>query len=187
MVLSIHPLTKERFPEFERLFGASGAYSGCWCMFWKLRGKAFEKSTGSAAHEMQKSYVETGGVPGLIAYDADQPVGWIAIEPRSEYLRLAHSKVLQAIDAQPVWSVTCFFVDKRYRHKGLMVKLLRAAIEYVKAKGGRIVEGYPLEAKGKLPSSYLYTGNASTFRKAGFTKAGRNVPHRPIYRHYIGG
>ena len=28
-----HPLTKDRWIDFEALFGARGAYGGCWCMW----------------------------------------------------------------------------------------------------------------------------------------------------------
>ncbi|MEW5939636.1 MAG: GNAT family N-acetyltransferase, partial [Chloroflexota bacterium] len=104
--LEFHPLTPDRFADFERLFGPRGATGGCWCMFWKLRGKAFEQASGEIAHQMQKSVVDSGVVPGLLAYADGAPIGWIAVEPRSAYLRLAHSKVLQPVDEQEVWSVT---------------------------------------------------------------------------------
>ncbi|MBO0824979.1 MAG: hypothetical protein J2P27_14165, partial [Actinobacteria bacterium] len=34
--LSIKPLTTERWPAFEDLFGRAGASNGCWCMYWRL-------------------------------------------------------------------------------------------------------------------------------------------------------
>ena len=32
----VHPLTSRRWPDFETLFGAHGAYGGCWCR-WIMR------------------------------------------------------------------------------------------------------------------------------------------------------
>ena len=182
--LSFHPLTPDRFPDFERLFGSRGATGGCWCMFWKLRGKAFEVASGDIAHQMQKSVVDSGIVPGLLAYADDQPIGWIAVEPRSQYPRLAHSRVLQPIDEQEVWSVPCFFVDRKFRGQGVTVSLLKAAVEYVRSKGGS-VEGYPVEPRGQIPDVFAYTGTSSAFQKAGFKEVVRNSPTRPIFRYRI--
>lgn len=181
--LSFHPLTPDRFSDFEQLFGPRGACGGCWCMFWKLRGLAFDENTGEPARQMQKSVVDSGAVPGLLAYNDDQPIGWIAIEPRSAYPRLAHSRVLKPVDEQNVWSVTCFFVDRKYRKQGITIGLLKAAIEYVQSKGGRIVEGYPVDARDNIPDAFAYTGTMSAFKRAGFKEVARNSPRRPIVRY----
>ncbi len=183
--LSFHPLTPGRFADFERLFGPRGATGGCWCMFWKLRGKAFSENTGEPARQMQKSSVDSGTVPGLLAYADKRPVGWIAVEPRVAYPRLAHSRVLQPVDHQEVWSVPCFFVERKFRRQGVAVSLLKAAVEYVKSKGGRIVEGYPVEPGGRMPDVFAYTGTSSAFKKAGFKEVARNSPTRPIFRYKI--
>ena len=112
--LSFHPLTQKLWRDFEMLFGNNGACGGCWCMFWKLRGKAFDESRGDTARQMQKSVVDSKTVPGLLAYSEGYPVGWIAIEPRSAYPKLAHSRVLKPVDDKEVWSVTCFFTEWRH-------------------------------------------------------------------------
>ena len=183
--LSFHPLTPDRFGDFERLFGPRGATGGCWCMYWKLRGKAFDEHKGDANRQMQKSVVDAGTVPGLLAYADSQPIGWIAVEPRGAYPRLAHSRVLQPVDDQPVWSVTCFFVAKKYRRGGIMVELLKAAVEHVRAHGGKIVEGYPVDVQKDMPAPFIYTGTASAFQHAGFKEVARNTPTRPIFRFEI--
>lgn len=183
--LTFKTLTAGNFVDFERLFGPRGACAGCWCTFWKLRGKAYSDAAGDKAHDMQKIIVESGEIPGLLAYDGDQPVGWIAVEPRSAYPKLAHSRVLVPVDDQPVWSVTCFFVEKNYRRQGLTVFLLGAAIKHVRSLGGRIVEGYPVDAKDDAPAPFIFTGTASAFRQAGFKEVARNSPARPIFRYFI--
>jgi hypothetical protein len=104
--LTYHPLTQKLWRDFEMLFGVNGACGGCWCMYWKLRGKAFSENAGDSARQMQKSIVDSGISPGLIAYLDGYPVGWVAVEPRSVYPRLAHSRILKPADDQAVWSVT---------------------------------------------------------------------------------
>lgn len=183
--LSFHPLTQKLWRDFEILFGDNGACGGCWCMHWKLRGKAFDENKGDRARQMQKSVVDSKKVPGLIAYSDGYPVGWIAIEPRSEYPKLAHSRVLAPVDDEEVWSVTCFFVEKRNRKKGIAVELLRAAILHVENQGGKIIEGYPVDSKENQPAPFVFTGTASAFVKAGFKEVARNSPARPIFRYYI--
>ncbi len=183
---SLRPLTPGLWADFEHLFGPRGACGGCWRMFWKLRGKAFDENTGEPTRQMQKSYVESGAVPGLLAFEDDEPVGWIAIEPRSAYPKLAHSRVLKPVDDENVWSVTCFFVAKQARRQGLTVKLLKAAVDYVRGQGGRIVEGYPVDAKKDMPAPFVHTGIAAAFQKAGFVEAARRSEKRPIMRYSIG-
>lgn len=186
--LAVHPLTPQRWPDFEQLFGPRGACAGCWCMFWKLANKEFGALAYDGNKVAQKAAVESGTVPGLLAYSGDEAVGWIAVEPRTEYPRLARSRVLKPVDDQPVWAITCFFTRKDFRDQGVTVALLKAAVAHVKKHGGKLVEGYPVEPKrGKMPAAFAYTGLASAFCKAGFREVARNSETRPIFRFEIGG
>jgi GNAT superfamily N-acetyltransferase len=184
--LSFRPLTPDLWADFELLFGPRGACAGCWCTFWKLRGKAFDENTGEPARQMQKSIVDSGTVPGLLAFYGDEPVGWIAVESRSAYPKLAHSRILKPVDDANPWAVTCFFVAKQARRQGLTVEMLKAAIRYVQEQGGKILEGYPVDAKKDLPDVYVYHGTAAAFRKAGFVEVARRSETRPIMRFFIG-
>ena len=129
--LSFKPIKRNLWTDFEELFGPNGACAGCWCMFWKLRGKAYDEARGLETRQMHKSIVDSGVATGLLAYLHGEVVGWIAVEPRESYPRLAHSRTLQPVDEQAVWSVTCFFVAKRFRRQGITVELLKAAVEHV--------------------------------------------------------
>jgi hypothetical protein len=68
---------------------------------------------------------------------------------------------------------------------GITVEMLKAAVEYVKKQGGRIVEGYPVDAQKDLPAPFIYTGTASAFQQAGFKEVARRSPTRPIFRFVI--
>src|SRR6266498_1885020 len=72
--LSFHPLTQKLWRDFEMLFGRHGACGGCWCMYWKLRGKDFSENTGDVMRQKQKSVVDSKIVPGLLAYSEGYPV-----------------------------------------------------------------------------------------------------------------
>ena len=186
--LEFHPLTIHRWLDFEELFGERGACGGCWCMWWRLKRSEFERTKGEGNRLAMKAIVESGVVPGILAYVGDKPVAWCSVAPREHFPVLGRSRILKPIDDTPVWSIVCFFVDKRYRNQGMSVRLLGAAIEYVKQQGGKVLEGYPVEPKkDRTPAVFAFTGLASAFRKAGFVKCLRRSETRPIMRFYIEG
>jgi len=185
--LRFHPLTPDRWGDFETLFGPSGAYGGCWCMWPRLRRKEFDAHSGAENKEAMKGAVDSGEEPGLLAYSGEEPVGWVALAPRERLAHLERSRTLKRVDDRPVWSTVCFVVDKRVRGRGMMTKLLAAAVEQARRHGATIVEGYPVEPKGALSGYSGYTGIVSTFRKAGFVEVARRSERQPIMRYYIGG
>jgi len=185
--LEFHPLTPDRWRDFETLFGPRGAYGGCWCMWPRLRQKEFDANSDADNRRAMKEVVASGEEPGLLAYAGGKPVGWVALAPRERLAHLERSRNLKRVDDQPVWSIVCFVVDKPARGGGMMAKLLSAAIHSARERGARIVEGYPVEVTGKLTGYSGYTGVVSAFRKAGFVEVARRSPRQPIMRYYIGG
>ena len=181
----LRPLTPDRWRDFETLFGPSGAYGGCWCMWPRLRRKEFGANSGAENKEAMRKAVDGGEEPGLLAYSGGEPVAWVALAPRERYAHLEHSRTLKRVDDQPVWSIVCFVVVKRVRGRGMMAKLLSAAVEHARRHGATIVEGYPVEPKGALSGYSGYTGIVSTFRKAGFVAVARRSQRQPIMRYYI--
>jgi GNAT superfamily N-acetyltransferase len=180
------PLTSERWSDFEELFGKHGACGGCWCMWWRLKRSEFVKQKGEGNRKAMKHIVGSGEIPGILAYEDNKAIGWCSVGPREVFKTLERSRILKPVDSQAVWSVVCFFVAKPLRRKGLTVRLLEAAIEYVEKQGGKIVEGYPSEPNRDLPDAFVYTGLTSAFRKAGFTETLRRSRSRPIMRFAIG-
>jgi len=91
--------------------------------------------------------------------------------------------VLKPVDDKPVWAISCLFVKKTYRRKGLSVKMLRAAAEFAVKQGAITVEGYPVEpAMASMPDPFVWTGIPSAFRAAGFKEVLRRSKSRPIMR-----
>jgi GNAT superfamily N-acetyltransferase len=133
-----------------------------------------------------KAIIESGEIPGILAYADGQPVGWCSVAPREKFPALDRSRILQKIDDTPVWSITCFFIDKRYRGKGLSVQLIKAAVAHVKKQGGSVLEAYPVEPKKKrMPPAFAWTGLAAAFVRAGFVECARRSETRPVMRFYI--
>jgi hypothetical protein len=84
--LFFRPLTLKEWKDFENLFGEKGACAGCWCMYWLMNKKEYdEKRKDGRTKEEMKKLVNNKVIPGIIAYDNDKPVGWIAIQKREKY------------------------------------------------------------------------------------------------------
>ena len=183
--LEFNPLTPERWRDFETLFGERGACGGCWCMWWRIARSQYETQKGARNKRAMKNLVDGGHTPGILVYQNGQPIGWCSVAPRESFSRLERSRGLKPVDEQPVWSVVCFFVAKEHRRNGLSVKLLKAAIEFVRGQGGRIIEGYPVDPKKKQADAFVWSGLASAFVKAGFKEVERRSETRPIMRYEI--
>ena len=182
--LLVRPVTPERWDDLAALFGPRGACAGCWCMFWRLTRKQFSAGKGAGNRRAMKALVAGGAVPGLLAYHGRQAVGWCALAPRADYSALARSRILAPLDEEPCWSVSCLFVHREYRRKGVSAGLLRAAVEHARGQGARYLEGYPVEPKDDrpIPAAFAWTGIPSAFEAAGFAEVARRAPTRPIMR-----
>ena len=182
--LSSKPLTKDQCDDFVTLFGERGACGGCWCMLWRLTRKQFKAQKGEGNKLAMKTLINSGEVPGILAYHNAKAIGWCAIAPRSSYPALSRSRILKPIDERACWSVSCFFIEKGYRQKGVSIELLRAATEYARSQGVELVEGYPVEPKAEknIPPVFAWTGISKAFLQIGFKEVARRSPTRPIMR-----
>lgn len=179
----IRPLTEDRWPDLEKLFGPRGACAGCWCMFFRLSKAQWLRQRGDGNKAALRELVRAASPsPGLLAYEGPEPVGWCALAPREQYPRLARSRLLKPVDDKPVWSVTCFYVKKAYRRRGVTLSLLKEAVSFARRHGAKLIEGYPAEPRADFVDAFYYHGVPSTFRKAGFTEVARRSPGRPIFR-----
>ena len=180
--LEFHPLTPRRWDDFEGFFGQHGAYSGCWCMFWRTTRAQFNKEAGEGNRLAMKALVDSGVTPGILAYHGGRAVGWCSVGPREDFGSLERSPKLKRVDDKPVWSVVCFYMAKDYRGKGLMGLLLEAAVDYARSNGATIVEGYPISVSGVLKGCDGYMGIDKAFREAGFEEVARPYGNQSIMR-----
>jgi GNAT superfamily N-acetyltransferase len=180
MKLAIRPLTPDLWPAFEDLFGENGAVGGCWCMYWRIGGTYREKPREENKTAFRE-IVERGPPPGLLAFDGDIAVGWCQLTRRDVLPWLDRAWRLKQVDDAPVWSLSCFYVRKGYRRKGVTEALIGAALNAARRAKAPALEAYPLYAE--LTPSASSTGYASTFSRAGFKTVARRVPPRPIMRY----
>ena len=152
-------------------------------MAWRLPHSQWARQKGTGNKRAFKRIVNAGPPPGVLAYSGRQPIGWCALAPREQYVALGRSRVLAPFDAKPVWSISCFFVEKSFRKRGVSVALLKAAAAFARKRGAKILEGYPYDySAAKMPDVFVWTGLPGTFLKAGFSEAARRSATRPILR-----
>lgn len=186
---TVWPVDEARWPDLEEVFGANGGCEGCWCMFWRLTGREYERLRGEPARRRLRDRVDGEPAPGLIAYVEGLPAGWCAVAPRQEYSRVLRSRTLRPAEPTEadVWAVPCFYVHRRYRRAGLTADLLAAAVDFVAEHGGQAVEGYPMDPTyRRYPASDLYTGTVGLFARHGFTERHRPSSGRVVMRREVG-
>ncbi|MBI1741568.1 GNAT family N-acetyltransferase [Candidatus Acetothermia bacterium] len=184
--LEFHPVTPKHWADFEKLFGERGACGGCWCMFQRITRAEFAQQKGEGNKRAMRKLVDSGEAPGILAYVEGEPIAWCSIGPRKNFSAIERSRILKRVDDKPVWSIACFFVDKKFRRQGVTVKLLEAAVDYARRQGAKIVEGYPVEPRmEKMPDVFAWTGFASAFKKAGFKEVLRRSETRLIMRYVV--
>jgi GNAT superfamily N-acetyltransferase len=108
-------------------------------------------------------------------------VGWCRLTTRDALPWLDRAWRLKRVDDVPVWSLSCCYVRKGDRRRGVTSALITAALSAARRAGVSALEAYPLDAD--LTPSASGTGYASTFVRAGFKTVARHVPARPIMRH----
>jgi GNAT superfamily N-acetyltransferase len=148
-------------------------------MYWRI-GAAYRRQTPDANRVAFYNVIRNGPPPGLLAFDEELAVGWCQLTPRAALPWLDRVKHLRRVDDVPVWSISCFYIRKGYRRRGITTALTEAAIDAAKKAGAPALEAYPLDAA--LTPSASSTGYASTFLRAGFKTVARRFAPRPIMR-----
>jgi GNAT superfamily N-acetyltransferase len=169
--IRVEPATPDRWPDVAAMFEGDGP-RGCWCQYWRQSSADYSAGGPGSGERRLRAQVDAGPpAPGLIAYDGDQPAGWLGLGPRPSMQRLVRSRTIPAIDDVPVWSIVCFKVRVGHRRKGVARALLEAAIDYGAAHGAPALEAYPIDAEGaRLDVAFSYVGFTSMFEAAGFQR-----------------
>jgi GNAT superfamily N-acetyltransferase len=168
-------VTPALWPQLETLFGVNGACGGCWCQAWKVApGEDWNEIQGAKAKARLRKGVRDKTTHGILAFVDGEPVGWCNFGPRLDYHRLERSRSLKCDDAKRVWSITCFYVHRKFRAQGVATALLDHAVRAMAKRKVEIVEGYPVKPNkdGKYIAAFSWTGTRELFKNAGFRVVG---------------
>lgn len=184
MDLTVRWLTPELWPAFEDLLADGGAARRCWCMYWRT-GPGYRDCPADQNRAAFRAVVAQGPSPGLVAWADSLAVGWCQLTPRAAIPAIDRMWRLRRTDDVPVWSISCLYVRKAYRRRGVTSALVAEAVAAARRAGAPAIEAYPFDAD--VSPSATGTGYASTFRRAGFTEIARHVPARPVMRLWLTG
>lgn len=184
--LTFEPLSRKNWALFTDLFGERGACGNCWCMYFRLDKAEFTEGKHNDGNKNAMKQLVWDNMPtGLLGIYQGRAVGWLAFAPRADFPKLARSRVHKPIDELPVWSVTCFFIDKDFRRMGVSVAMLRGLIDYAREQKIEVIEAYPtIPTQEVLPDSFAWIGLYKSFEKAGFKVVDRTSKSRPMVRYY---
>jgi GNAT superfamily N-acetyltransferase len=191
--VTVVPANDASWDDLQAVFGTSGDPSRCWCQRFKMApGESWASVGASALAGRLRAQTRCGdpsaeATTGLVAFAAGEPVGWCAVEPRSNYPRMLRNNRVpwenrneDKLD-ESVWAVTCFVVRKGFRRRGVGAELAHAAVDFARGRGARALEAYPTTTKQALLGE-LHVGTYGMFAAAGFSEVGRPTIRRAVMR-----
>lgn len=185
--VEIRPLTPARVDDVKTIT-ASTFGSQCWDLWWRYtkaewKGAAISGGTkdqnSRRRREILQKLARRRHAPVLVAYEGDEPLGFVSLGPRADYADFNRGKTTQPVDDVPAWVIPCITVRKTYRGQGIALALLRAAIDYAGKHGAPAVDGYPRPDERRFSDGAVFMGTESLFRRAGFRKIRGVLGQRP--------
>jgi len=181
----VRELGEETWPDFARIVEKHhGVWGGCWCTAFHLK-RSEEKQWSGKHKELKERLVRANHSHAALVYDRADVVGWCQFGPPAELPgRMSGYGKLDA--APPDWRITCFFVDRDRRKRGVSHAALQGALRIIASKGGGAVDGYPIDTRGKpYSSSFLWGGTHSMFTEFGFRPLGALGTSKWIMRKVV--
>jgi len=170
--LSVKPLNPSTWPDFAAVVERNGGvWGGCWCLEFHPEGG----KRGPQRREQKECRVREGTAHAALVFDGSTCVGWCQFGSPAELPRIKHQRAYRdGLERDPDWRITCLFVDKAYRGKGVTAAAIAGALDEIARLGGGTVESYPEDPSDRrVSSSFLYNGSLSTFEKQGFERVRR--------------
>jgi len=149
----------------------NGIYGGCWCIAFHL-----ERKTGLDARASKEELVRTGRAHAALVLDDGVAQGWAQYGSPAELPGIKHRREYDK-DAPlpPDWRITCIFVDKGHRGRGVARAALEGALDQIAEQGGGLVEAISEVTAGReAQGRFLFSATVELFEDLGFTR-GRQV------------
>lgn len=149
----------------------NGVWGGCWCTWFHCYPDPPERRQ-LGNREFKHQLVLQDRTHAAVVFDGDEAVAWAQFGPVQELPNIHHRKDWErgVVDI-PDYRITCLFVDRRYRRKGMAAVAVQGALALIAAAGGGLVEAYPhdLPPGKKTSSSFLYNATRTMYDGLGFT------------------
>jgi len=152
----------------------NGVWGGCWCMGFHTEGVGRGR-TPQMNRDDKERRVREGRAHAALVFDGAECVGWCQYGSTDELPRIKSRRAYEAVaSAPPDWRITCFFVDKRYRGRGVAAAALAGTVDEIARRGGGRVESYPEDVDQRSVSgSFLHNATVAMFEQQGFARVRR--------------
>ncbi len=192
--LTIFPANQASWADLQAIFGTADYPGRCYCQHYKTRDCHWSSLSDEDRRSRlrEQTHCDDAGArttTGLVAYLDQEPVGWVAVEPRTAYPRLPKVRTVWSGRDEDkaddnVWAVTCFVTRKGYRKRGITYALAAAAAGFARESGARALEAYPMitEPGKEITWGELHVGSRQVFADAGFTEVSHPSPRRVVMR-----
>ncbi|GAA3868355.1 GNAT family N-acetyltransferase [Leifsonia kafniensis] len=100
MAIEVRAATK--FDDVKTMVGPKRADANvCWCLSYRIPSKQNIAALGPERGEIVKNLCRQDPPPGVLAYEADEVVGWAAVHPRAD-TGFARKRGAPAVEGYPV-------------------------------------------------------------------------------------
>lgn len=182
---TVRPLTAETWDAFADLVERNnGIFGGCWCIGFHLERNEKELDPRGA----KEARVREGRAHAALVFDEDGVArGWCQYGSPEELPAIKHRRVYeQQAPARPDWRITCFYVDKTHRGRGIARAALAGALDLIGEAGGGLVEAISEVTAGRVAHGrFLFTATVELFEQFGFARRAQVGKHAWIVTRVI--
>lgn len=162
----------------------NGIFGGCWCI-----GYHPECGRTDIVHrEVKEARVGTDRAHAALVFDeTGLAQGWCQYGGPDELSNIKHRRKYD-VEPPPVpdWRITCVFVDRRHRGKGIARIALEGALEQIAESGGGLVEAIPEVTEGReAQGRFLFSATAELFDEHGFSRVRQVGKHAWIVNKFV--
>ena len=191
--VTVVPASQASWADLQAILGPSGC-GGCYCQSFKIRDRDWRTASDADRRARFRAQTQCGdpnatATSGLVGYLGTEPVGWVAVEPRTAYPRLPWVRTVWSARNEDktdgsVWAVTCFVTRTGYRKRGITYALAAATIDFARQRGARALEAYPMITRPgeEITWGELYRGSRQVFAEAGFAEVSTPSVRRVVMR-----
>ena len=170
MIRPLDPATWDAFADLAERH--NGVWGGCWCTYFHISDDTTEERRALGHREFKHQLVLAGRAHAALVFDGDEAVAWAQYGSVDELANIHHRKEWEkGLTRRPDYRITCLFVGRRYRRKGMAEVAVRGALALISVDGGGRVESYPhdLPAGKRTSASFLYNATRTMYEGLGFT------------------
>ena len=185
MSYTIRPLDASTWDAFAELVERNnGIFGGCWCIGYHPESGQRELSYRA----VKEARVRDGRAHAALVFDdSGTAQGWCQYGSPEELSGIKHRREYDK-DAppRPDWRITCFYVDKKHRSRGIARAALEGALDQITEAGGGLVEAISeVTADREAPGRFLFSATVELFEQYGFSRVRQVGKHAWIVSRQV--